>query len=75
MYLAQSDCFQLRHPGLFLSISFFLNTNFTEKTVGVSRISTWIVGVEGKHADHLTTTTTTVQIGLLSSNHSHPGGY
>ena len=35
---------------------FFSNTNFTEKTVGVSWIRTRIVGVEGEHADHLTTT-------------------
>ena len=37
---------------------FFSNTNFTEKTEDVSGIQTRIVGVEGKHADHLTTTTT-----------------
>ena len=36
--------------------SSFSNTNFTEKTVGFSGIRTRIVGVEGKHADHLTTT-------------------
>ena len=27
----------------------FSNTNITEKTVGVSGIQTWIVGVEGDH--------------------------
>ena len=37
---------------------FFSNTNFTEKTVDVSGIRTRIVGLEGKHADHLTTTKT-----------------
>ena len=39
--------------------SFFdlLNTNILEKTVGFSEIRSRIVGVEGKHADHLTTTT------------------
>ena len=42
---------------LFCLFSFFSNTNFTEKTVGVSRIRTQIVGVEGEYADHLTTTT------------------
>ena len=42
---------------LFCLFSFLTNTNFTEKTVGVSRIRTQIVEVEGKHADHLTTTT------------------
>ena len=31
--------------------------NFTEKTVGFSGFQTQIVGIEGKHADHLTTTT------------------
>ena len=36
--------------------SFRARTNFTEKTLGISGIL--IVGVEGKHADHLTTTTT-----------------
>ena len=41
---------------LFCLFSFFSNTNFTEKTVGVSQIWTWIVRVQGKHADNLTTT-------------------
>ena len=36
---------------------FFSNTIFTGKTVGLSGIRIWIVEVEGKHADHLTTTT------------------
>ena len=35
----------------------FSNTNCKEKTAGVSGIRTRIVGVEGEHADHLTTTT------------------
>ena len=38
--------------------SFISNTNFTEKAAGVSGIRTWIVGLEGELADHLTTTTT-----------------
>ena len=38
--------------------SFFSNTKFTEKTVDFSGIQTPIVWLEGKHADHLTTTTT-----------------
>ena len=42
---------------LFCLFSFFSNTNFTEKMVGVSRIRTRIVRVEGEYADHLTTTT------------------
>ena len=37
-------------------MSIFSNTNFTEKTVGFSRIRTRVVGVEGEYADHLTTT-------------------
>ena len=36
--------------------SFFLNTNFTEKTVDFSGIQTRIVGLEGKHVDQMTTT-------------------
>ena len=41
----------------FCLFSFFSNTKFTEKTVGVSRIRTRIVGVRGEFADQLTTTT------------------
>ena len=37
----------------------FKDKFYRKKTVGVSRIQTRIVEVEGKHADHLTTTTTT----------------
>ena len=40
----------------FCLFSFFSNTNL-QKTEGFSGIRTWIVGVEDKHADHLTTTT------------------
>ena len=40
---------------LFCLLLFFSNTDFTEKTVDVSRIRTRIVGVEGEHADRLTT--------------------
>ena len=29
-----------------------------KKSVGFSVIQTWIAGVDGKHADHFTTTTT-----------------
>ena len=43
------------NSGLFL---FFSNTNFTERTVALGGNRTQIVGVEGEHADHLTTTTT-----------------
>ena len=42
-------------PGLFLFNSFLFKHNFYRKTVGFSRIRTRIVGVEGEHADHLTT--------------------
>ena len=41
-------------PFLFIFV-FFSNTNFIEKTVGFSGIRTRIVGLEGEHADRLTT--------------------
>ena len=44
-------------PTSFCLFSLFSNTNFTDKTPGVIGIRTEIVGIEGKHADHLTTTT------------------
>ena len=37
---------------------FFSKNNLQKKTVYFSGIRTQIVGVEGEHADHLTTTTT-----------------
>ena len=43
--------------GTFLFIFVLVKRQFyRKKTVGVSGIRTWIVGVEGEHADHLTTT-------------------
>ena len=51
----------MRQPGPLLRlVLFFSSTNFTEKTVGISGIQTWIGGVEGERADHLTTTTALV---------------
>ena len=44
-------------PASFCLFSFFSHTNFIEKTVGIRGIQTRIIGVEGEHADHLTTTT------------------
>ena len=44
-------------PASFYLFSFLSNINCTEKTVGFSWIGTCIVGVEGEHADHMTTTT------------------
>ena len=44
-------------PGLFLFIFVHFKQSFTEKSVGISGIRTRIVGVEGKHANPLTTTT------------------
>ena len=41
---------------LFVYYLFFWKTNFTEKTVDFSGIRTRIDRVEGKHADHCTTT-------------------
>ena len=46
------------NPGLFFVYFSLFKHNFTEKTVGLSGIRTHIVGVEGKHAENLTTTTT-----------------
>ena len=45
------------NPGLFLFFFVLFNNNFTEKIVDFSGNRTWIVGVEGEHADHQTTTT------------------
>ena len=42
---------------LFVYFSSFQTQILQEKTVGASGIQTQIVGVEGKHADHLITTT------------------
>ena len=42
---------------LFVYILSFQTQNLHNKTVRFSRIETWIIGVEGKHADPLTTTT------------------
>ena len=50
--------FKWANPASFSSFLLFSSTNFTGKNVlGFSRIRTRIVGVEGKHADHYTTTT------------------
>ena len=45
---------------LFVSFRSFQSQSLQKNTVDVSRIQTRIVGVEGKHADHLTTTTAPV---------------
>ena len=44
-------------PGLFFVYFVLFKHNITEKTVDFSGIRTRIVGVEGKNADHFTTTT------------------
>ena len=49
--------FKSDYPGLFLSIFILFKHKFTEKAVGVSVTWNWIIGIEGKHTDHLTTTT------------------
>ena len=49
---------------LFCFFLFFSNTNL-EKTVVLSGIRTWIVRVEGEHADHLTTTTVPADVKIL----------
>ena len=56
--LTQKNFKKWANPGLFLFILILFNTQFyRKKNVGISGIRTWIVGVEGKHTDHLTTTT------------------
>ena len=44
-------------PATFLFIFVLFNHKFYRKNVGVSGNRTRIVGAEGEHADHLTTTT------------------
>ena len=49
-------------PASFCLFSFFSNRNFTENTVDVNGIRTWIVSQEvWKHADHLITTSALLQ--------------
>ena len=47
---------------LYVYFRSFQTQNLQKKTEGFSGTPTWIVGVEGKHADHLTTTTTTTYL-------------
>ena len=49
--------FKWANPGTFLFIFVFSNTNFTEKNEDFSGIRTQIIGIEGKIADLLTSTT------------------
>ena len=53
--LATCWLFKWANPGLFLFIFVRLNVNFYRNIVNWSGIRTKIVGVEGEHADHLTT--------------------
>ena len=50
------------NPGLFLFIFVLFNNNSNTKIVDLIWIRTRIIGVHGKHADHLTTTTAKGQI-------------
>ena len=43
-------------PSLFFVFFRSFQYQFYRKIVDLSRIRIWIVGVEGEHADHLTTT-------------------
>ena len=52
-------------PAYFCLFSFFSNTIFTEKTVGFRGIWTRIIGLEGKHADRLTTSKSLTWIHFL----------
>ena len=49
--------FRMGQPRPLLFICVLFKQKFNRKTVGVSGIRTWIIGVEGEKADHLTTTT------------------
>ena len=66
------------HPASFCLFSFFSNTNLKEKTVDLSRIWTQSIRVEGKHADHLTTTMaqhrTCYLINFIPAYHIMPTG-
>ena len=44
-------------PGLLFFIFVLFKHKFYRKTVGFSGIQTWIVRIEGKHADHLSNPT------------------
>ena len=60
-YLRQFKCkglfLKMGQPGLFFYFRSFQTQILQKKTVGFSGIRTRIVGLEGDHADHLTTTT------------------
>ena len=45
-------------PTSFCLFSFLFRQQFYRKILDFSGIWTWIVGVEGEHANHFTTTTT-----------------
>ena len=47
----------MANTGLFLFILVLFIQKFYRKSIGFSVIQTQIVGVEGEHADHLTTIT------------------
>ena len=55
-------------PGLFLFIFVLFKHKFYRKIVGVSEFQTRIVGEEEEHADHLTTTTYTALIFIITLN-------
>ena len=55
------------NSGIFWLFSFFLNTIF-QRSVDFSRIRTQIIGVEGKHVDDLTNTTTIILNTFTSVN-------
>ena len=53
------------NPGLFLFTFVLFKHNIIGKSVDFSRIRTRIVGVEGEHADNLTTTATLDRIVII----------
>ena len=60
-----NGCFyKWANPDLFLFIFGLFKHKFYRKTVGVSGIRTWIVRLQGDHADNLTTTTSQMFLGV-----------
>ena len=55
------------NPDLFLFIFGLFKHKFYRKTVGISGIRTWIVRLQGDHADNLTTTTSQMFLGVSYS--------
>ena len=59
-FIRMAAVFKWANPGHYLFSFVVSKHKFYKKTVGFSGIQTRIVGEEGTHADHLTTTTATL---------------